>query len=143
MKTRSLFLGRDDTDPASADEKAALARQARYSVATLAKMVGCSCRQLQRDCKCWLQTTPRCWLEALRWAEALRLLQTDLPLKEISDRLGYRRSEHFSRAFQRVHGLSPSAFRAGKAECREMADFCREMAGLRTSTFSETAFKSE
>ena len=143
MKTRSLFRGRDDTDPASAEEKAALARQARYSVAGLAKVLSCSARQLERDCMCCLHTTPHSWLEAMRWAEALRLLQTDLPLKEISDRLGYRRSEHFSRAFQRVQGLSPSAFRAGKAECREMAGFCREMAGLRTSTFSETAFKSE
>ena len=140
MNTRSLFLGSDDTDPASADEQAALARQARYSVAALAKVVGCSCRQLQRDCKCWLQTTPRCWLEEMRWAEARRLLQTELSLKEIADRVGYRSGEHFSRAFQRVHGLSPSAFRAGKVECREMAGFCREMAGLRTSTLSETAF---
>ena len=112
MKTRSLFLGSDDTDPASADERAALARQARYSVANLARVVGCSCRQLQRDCKCWLQTTPRCWLEEMRWAEARRLLQTELSLKEIADRVGYRSGEHFSRAFQRVHGLSPSAFRA-------------------------------
>jgi len=42
MKTRSLFLRRDDTDPASADEQAAVARQARYSVANLARVMGCS-----------------------------------------------------------------------------------------------------
>ena len=140
MKTHSLFQRSNDTHPVSPDAQAALARQARYSVATLAKVLGCSSRQLERDCKCCLHTTPRCWLEEMRWAEAWRLLQTELSLKEIADRVGYRSGEHFSRAFQRVHGLSPSAFRAGKVECREMAGFCREMAGLRTSTLSETAF---
>lgn len=44
--------------------------------------------------------------------EARRLLtETDLPIKEVAERLGFSSAAYFSRAFQNHTGQSPSAFR--------------------------------
>ena len=46
--------------------------------------------------------------------EARRLLaETDMPVKDVAGRLGFRSAAYFSRAFQQETGQSPSAFRAG------------------------------
>jgi len=41
----------------------------------------------------------------------LRLDTSDVPLLDIATELGYRHSTHFSRAFRRVCGISPSEYR--------------------------------
>lgn len=44
-----------------------------------------------------------CWL----------LLQTDLPIEAIADRLGYEDTSNFSRTFRRWQGMTPREFRVG------------------------------
>ncbi|MNR46264.1 HTH-type transcriptional activator Btr [compost metagenome] len=39
------------------------------------------------------------------------LVQTDLPINEITRRIGYNELSEFSRAFRQVTGISPQAFR--------------------------------
>lgn len=55
------------------------------------------------------------YLNSLRAAEAHRLLlETDLPVHQISDKLGFSSTAHMTRIFKSIHGLSPSAFRKQK-----------------------------
>lgn len=58
-------------------------------------------------------TTPRAWLYGKRIDRAKNLLrQTELGASEIGRQLGFRDASHFSRAFSRHCGSSPSQFRA-------------------------------
>ena len=43
--------------------------------------------------------------------KALRLIETDLTLNEISDRLGFYRTSYFSKVFRDMFGCSPSEYR--------------------------------
>lgn len=60
-------------------------------------------------------TTAESFLMNLRINHATRmLLQSDMPVKEIALRVGFRDPYHFSRAFKSAHGASPRSFREGK-----------------------------
>lgn len=56
-------------------------------------------------------SSPRDYLHLLRIHRACELLRTELSIKAISSRLGYRDPFHFSRQFKEFHGLSPSEYR--------------------------------
>lgn len=57
-------------------------------------------------------TTPRTWLYARRFDRARSLLlQTDLPVADIAEQLGFRDVSHFSRAFSKHFGTSPGRYR--------------------------------
>ena len=52
------------------------------------------------------------WITERRMAEARRLLmETDLPVEEISRRVGYGDSGYFVRTFRRAHGATPLGWR--------------------------------
>mgnify|MGYP001207974109 CR=1 FL=1 len=52
------------------------------------------------------------YLEDLRMTRAKELLaETDMPIHEIAERVGYNSSNTFCRAFKRINGVSASAFR--------------------------------
>ncbi|MNW14569.1 Urease operon transcriptional activator [compost metagenome] len=56
------------------------------------------------------------YLEDLRMTLAKELLaETELPVFEIAERVGYSSSNTFCRAFKRINGVSTSAFRSSKA----------------------------
>lgn len=56
--------------------------------------------------------TPHQWIVSLRMAEARRLLlHTDEHVDTIAERVGYRDATGFIRAFRRLHGETPAAFR--------------------------------
>ena len=56
-------------------------------------------------------------LSALRMKEAKRLLiETNKPIKEISNQIGYQNSNYFSRMFKELIGASPREFRMTKAD---------------------------
>lgn len=57
--------------------------------------------------------TPARFLSAIRMAEARRLLlYTDLPVRRIAERIGYRSPGTFGTRFARAAGLTPARFRA-------------------------------
>lgn len=51
----------------------------------------------------------------LRQTEAMRLLrETNLPINQVAEQVGYPRSSYFSEWFKRRTGLTPQAFREGR-----------------------------
>jgi AraC-like DNA-binding protein len=55
---------------------------------------------------------PLSYLNHLRMQHAVQLLNsTDLPIKQISDQLGFSDQFYFSRAFSRMHNHSPTEHR--------------------------------
>ena len=78
---------------------------------TMAEMLQVHPRRLQRmlknECTSYSELVAR-----VRFRVACRLLETsDLSVKEIAHRLGYSGTNNFTRAFQRLAGMSPNAFR--------------------------------
>jgi AraC-like DNA-binding protein len=52
-------------------------------------------------------------LNEARFDQAKTLLNSDLNLNEIAEKLGYSEAGNFSHAFKRWSGVSPKAYRAG------------------------------
>jgi AraC-like DNA-binding protein len=81
--------------------------------ATLALGVNLSPSRLRRLFRIYANTTPNVALKDRRMEIARQLLcTTDLLVKEIAANAGFQGVSHFVRDFERVCGLSPSAFRA-------------------------------
>ncbi len=86
--------------------------QEPLKVATLASLVNLS--RSYYTTSFWRVTgyAPLKYLNHLRMQRAVQLLNTtDLPIKQISDRLGFSDQFYFSRAFSKVHNHSPSEHR--------------------------------
>jgi transcriptional regulator GlxA family with amidase domain len=78
----------------------------------VARRVATSPRQLQRIFEQIGGLGIRSHLARIRMTHALRLLtSTDLPVKEVAQRVGYGDPSQFSKAFKRVHGVSPTTIR--------------------------------
>ena len=78
----------------------------------VARRVAVSPRQLQRVFADEGELGFRSYLRRIRMSHARRLLATtDLPVKEIAQRVGYGNPSQFSKAFKRVHGIPPSQVR--------------------------------
>jgi AraC-like DNA-binding protein len=54
--------------------------------------------------------SPARFLAELRLQEAVRLIQSSLPVKEVARRCGFRDPNYFCKAFRRSFGVSPGAF---------------------------------
>ena len=64
------------------------------------------------------------YLEKMRLAKARELLRdTYHDIEEISRRVGYFNSTSFRRAFKRMYGISPSAFRSAPANVKDSSDY--------------------
>lgn len=88
---------------------------------SLAFVLGCTGRQLQRQFKDTLLIGPIEYLIRLRLSKAKTLLgQMDVPLKQIAEAVGYADSYHFSRLFKKHEGVSPGRYR----ERANRADDC-------------------
>jgi AraC family transcriptional regulator of arabinose operon len=84
------------------------------SVGLLAQMSGLSERRFRQVFILSTGIQPKRYLENLRIGIADELLaNTPFTINEISLRLGYSSQFHFSKAFHRFHGVSPSQFRKG------------------------------
>lgn len=60
--------------------------------------------------------TPYAYYTELRIENAKALLRhTALPIREISERLGYKNSQYFSKQFHHVTGMTPSAYRRAES----------------------------
>ncbi|HVT08838.1 MAG TPA: AraC family transcriptional regulator [Polyangia bacterium] len=85
------------------------------TVEPVARSLGLQPRTLQRRLRA-VQTSFRDLQEQVRETQAARLLETtDLPPKEIADRLGYANTSSFIRAFRRWTGATPARFRQGRS----------------------------
>jgi AraC-like DNA-binding protein len=58
--------------------------------------------------------TPQSYLQRYRFSKAVQLLQTDAKIYEIAQRVGYDSESSFSKAFKRLMGKSPGAYRLPK-----------------------------
>jgi AraC-like DNA-binding protein len=68
------------------------------------------------------------WIIERRLAEARRLLsETDAPLLDVADHVGYADVTHFARQFKRAYRLTPGAWRRAPS-AREIADHARRFA---------------
>ncbi|WP_338115778.1 AraC family transcriptional regulator [Paenibacillus monticola] len=79
---------------------------------SLAAMLDCNPRQLQRLFKDRVRTGPIDYLIQLRLEKAKTMLhQTSIPLNQIAEAVGYLDSYHFSKMFKKYTGVSPSQFK--------------------------------
>lgn len=85
-------------------------RNAMYRTSTLASHAGVTRQQMERYFRIRWGVAPHLWIERVRIDDALRLLRQGKLIKEIACELGYRNATHFSRAFRRVAGRSPTSF---------------------------------
>ena len=86
----------------------ALARQAKWSVANLAKLRGVSTRTLERHFLEVHGQKPKAWMNQQRQKLALELVRDGSTAKEAAHALDYQRPEHFSRDFKARWGYSPA-----------------------------------
>ena len=82
------------------------------NVESVVKELAISRRVLELRFRQLLRCTPHEQIVRVRIQRAMQLLaETELPLKEIADRAGFRDMEYLSLAFKRQTGLSPREFR--------------------------------
>ena len=121
MGVLTAFLGASRDAPAGAPGRR-LVRRARamiharaesdVNVAELARTLEVSPEHLCRVFREETGRTPRQALEDERLRCACRMLvESDVPSSEIAARLGYSTASNFARAFRRMMGISPAAFR--------------------------------
>jgi AraC-like DNA-binding protein len=85
-----------------------LARQAKWSVAELAKICKVSIRTLERHFEKNMGSLPKTWLREQRQKLAIELLREGASVKETASHLGYRHPQHFSREFKWHSGYCPT-----------------------------------
>ncbi len=84
-----------------------------WTVESLAKTVGQSRATLHRRFVDLVGEPPASYLGQWRMSLAAHLLrQTELPLAEVAQRVGYESAAALSKAFRRTHGLAPGRYRA-------------------------------
>jgi len=82
------------------------------SIDDIAKLCGISSVHLRRAFKNTTGQTVHQYVENVRLKKAMALLaETDLPLKEVSHRLGFADASTFSSAFKKSTGKTPSGYR--------------------------------
>jgi len=86
----------------------ALARQARWSAAALAKLCGVSNDTLRRHFRQHMGRTTRVWLNEQKQRKAIELLRDGSSIKETASRLGYKQQTNFTRKFKGFWGTCPS-----------------------------------
>ena len=83
-----------------------------HSLTSLAELVGLSRSAFARDFARSLGVTPMAFVRRVRMQRATQLLRsTDLTVTAIAHQVGFSSRAHFSRAFAKRFGRSPSAYR--------------------------------
>ncbi|MEO7413275.1 MAG: AraC family transcriptional regulator [Opitutaceae bacterium] len=84
------------------------------SASEIAKKLGVSVRTLTKRCQEVAGRPPARAFTHFKMEYAARVLrQSNIPIKEISHRLGFQNQYHFSRVFRRYLGTPPSRYRDG------------------------------
>jgi transcriptional regulator GlxA family with amidase domain len=87
---------------------------ADLQVDDVARRIATSRRQLQRVFEEIGETTFREHLTRLRMTRAAEMLGSPMAIRDIAQQVGYRQPAQFAKAFRRVHGVTPSAYRNGE-----------------------------
>ena len=82
------------------------------TVKAIANVAGVSADYLTRQFKLVLGIAPLDYLRRYRFARAMELLQKNIRIVEVSEKVGFRSLAHFSREFKKELGLTPSQYRA-------------------------------
>ena len=83
-----------------------------FTLATVARALCCSSRQLQRAYAQFGERSFHEELVARRMIAAAQLLcERDLAIGDVMRRVGYRHPAHFAASFRRRYGISPASFR--------------------------------
>jgi AraC-like DNA-binding protein len=88
----------------------ALAQEAHYNAANLARLCGLSRRQLQREFHRQLGCQPQHWLDEQRIRAAKQLLLSGRLIKQVAAELGFKQTSHFCRQFKTQSQMTPSQF---------------------------------
>jgi AraC-like DNA-binding protein len=97
-----------------------------FTLASLAEVAGMSRSVFAERFVAGLEVPPMEYLASLRLDGAARLLAgSELPVKAIAARVGYRSRTSFTRAFALRHGVGPSRFRAAAANPRSTDGMAR------------------
>lgn len=91
-----------------------LAKQANYRAPALARLAGCSHRQLARFFAEKFGASPSKSLNEFRLQEGYRLLQEGKLVKQVATELGFKSASHFSQMFKTRFGISPLAVNSQK-----------------------------
>ena len=81
------------------------------SVREIAAQVGVSGDYLSRQFRQVLGIAAQEYLKRYRFARAMAMLQTDMPVGEVAEGVGFRSLCHFSREFKKEMGVTPSQYR--------------------------------
>ncbi len=82
------------------------------SVREIAAQAGVSGDYLSRQFRLSLGIAAQEYLKRYRFARAMELLQTGLPVSDVAKQVGFANLCHFSREFKKEMGLTPSKYRA-------------------------------
>ena len=82
------------------------------TVREVASQVGVSGDYLSRQFRQVLGIASQEYLKRYRFARAMELLQTDQPVGEVAQQVGFRSLCHFSREFKKEMGITPSQYRS-------------------------------
>lgn len=103
--------------PVLAEEIGSYMEQKLYTKLTIqdvADFFQISTRRLHQVFQQYYHMSPKQYLSALKVEKAKQILRaTSTPITDIAALLGYDNAYHFSSAFKRAAGCSPSAYRAG------------------------------
>lgn len=86
------------------------AARAGFHVSALASQCGVSEQHLRRYIESKFGQPPHIWMMNQRLRLAPKLLGQGLLVKEVSDKLGFKKASHFSREFKKHYGVSPRSF---------------------------------
>jgi len=92
-----------------------LAKEARFRIAEIALRRGISVRTLERYFSTRFRLRPHSWINHLRFNEAKRLLSLGKSVKEVAGALHFKNAAHFSHAFKKQFGVSPSQWYASSS----------------------------
>ena len=82
-----------------------------FDIATFASALGLSRTMLFTKIKAWSNFTPNEFINHYKLQLAAQLLeQGDLNISQISYKVGYKSSKHFSKSFKKQYGETPSAY---------------------------------
>jgi AraC-like DNA-binding protein len=110
VKKNYLLTGTNPPQWLSAEQVAALARQANYQPKRLAREIGLNARTFERRFRRAFGAAPRVWLAGQRMTDAVALLELGYNAKQVAAAVAFRHLPSFVRKFRLEMGITPKVF---------------------------------